>query len=314
MDRIRSVLESQSSLLVVITATLAGVSYPALAAPLQPIVPALVIGLVFTAFYGLEFGDVASQQLSVPVIVSLACLYLLVPVALYPVASVVLSGEILLGVLVVLSAPLAAGSSLIWTRLGGGNTLLTTVIVLVSMLLAPLVMPSIIAVFADSTVDISSTELFVDLAAIILAAGVLAYFVPDGSVSDGQLDAFSLATIGALIYVSVGGSSLSVEVRQLAFVAGIGVATISLSAGVAYALYVRGMQSDDCVTVLFSSSMKNMSVSVMVGAVFGGGAIVASITAFYVAQQLVSSSLVRYLESNVPARSPDAVSAGQPGN
>lgn len=297
-----------------IAATLAGVAYPGLAAPLQPIIPVLVAGLIFTAFYGLRFGDIAAQNVSIPVIVSLVCLYLLVPIALYPVAAAVLSGEMLLGVLIVLSAPLAAGSSIIWTRLSGGNTLLATVIVLVSMLLAPLAMPSIITVFADSTVEISVSELFVELAAIILGGGVLVYLVPDGSVSDGQLDGFSVAAIGALIYVSVGGSTLSFDPSQLAFVGGIAVAALCLSAGVAYALYVRGMRSDDCITVLFSSSMKNMSVSVMVGAVFGGGAIIASITAFHVAQQLVSSSLVRRLDSTVASQPSEPVAAGQFGD
>ncbi|AGB36777.1 putative Na+-dependent transporter [Natronococcus occultus SP4] len=209
----------------------------------------------------------------------------------------------LLGVLIVLSAPLAAGSSIIWTRLSGGNTVLTTVVVLASMGLAPLVMPALIAVLADSAVEVSATELIVELAAIVLAGGVLAYVVPEGSVSEGKLDGFSVATIGVLIYAGVGGSTLSVEATQLAVVGGIAVATIGLSAAVAYGLYARGMQSDDCVTVLFSSSMKNMSVSVMVGAVVGGGTVVASITAFYVVQQVVSSSLVRHLDASVPSGS-----------
>ncbi|WP_306058616.1 bile acid:sodium symporter family protein [Natronococcus wangiae] len=297
-----------------LTATLAGVAYPEFAAPLQPLLPVLVAGLIFTAFYGLNFGDVSARSVSVPLIVSLVCLYLIVPIALYPVAALVLSGEILLGVLVVLSAPLAAGSSIIWTRLSGGNTLLATVIVLVSMLLAPLVMPAIITLFADSAVEISVSELFVELAAIILAAGVLAFLVPNGAVSDGQLDGFSVATMGALIYAGVGGSPVSFDAFQFAFVGGIAVAALCLSAAVSYVLHVRGMRSDDCLTVLFSSSMKNMSVSVMVGAVFGGGAIIASITAFHVAQQVVSSSLVRRLESATPAQSSETVTAGLLGD
>ncbi|MDQ2051940.1 bile acid:sodium symporter [Natronolimnohabitans sp. A-GB9] len=311
MDRIWNALRSQRSLLVVVAATLAGVAYPDLAAPLQPIIPALVAGLIFTAFYGFSFGELTSQNLSVPVVVSLACLYLVVPVALYPVASIVLSGEVLLGVLIVLSAPVAAGSSIIWTRLGGGNTLLATVIVLVSMVLAPVVMPSLIAFFGDSGVDIAASDLVVELAAIIAVAGVFAYLVPDGTVSDGQLDGFSIAAIGALIYAGVGGSTLSVSPFDLAFVGAIAIAALCLSAGLAYALHVHGLRNDDCITVLFSSSMKNMSVSVMVGAVFGGGAVIASITAFHVAQQVVSSSLVQHLDSISPTQSSEAVTPTQ---
>ncbi|WP_394741608.1 bile acid:sodium symporter [Natronococcus roseus] len=280
-----------------IGATLAGVAYPTFASPLQPLLPVLVAGLIFTGFYGFSLGEAADQRVSLPVVASLLCLYLLVPVALYPVAAVVLSGEMLLGVLVVLSAPLAAGSSIIWTRLGGGNTVLTTLVVLASMLLAPLVMPSLITLFADSAVEVSASALILELGAIVLAGGALAYVVPEGSVSESQLDGFSIATIGALIYAGVGGSTLALEPSQLAFVGAIGAAAIGLSAAVAYGLYVHGVRQDDCVTVLFSSSMKNMSVSVMIGAVLGGGTIVASITAFYVVQQLVSSSLVRHLDA-----------------
>ncbi len=299
---------------MVVTATLAGVASPESTAPLQPILPVLVAGLVFTAFYGFSFGDISAREISTPLVVSLVCLYLVVPAALYPVAAVVLSGDLLLGVLIALSAPLAAGSSIIWTRLGGGNTLLATVTVLVSMLLAPLAMPAIITVFAGSAVDISVTEMVVELAVIIAGGGVLAFLVPDGSVSDEQLDAFSLATIGALIYVGVGGSPLSIDALQIAFVAAIAVATLGISAGFAYGLYARGIGSDDCVTVLFASSMKNLSVSVMVGAVFGGGVVVAGITAFHVVQQLVCSSLVQRLNSITATKSSEAVTPGQFGD
>ncbi|WP_312854261.1 bile acid:sodium symporter [Natronococcus sp. JC468] len=301
--RLRTAVRSQRTLLVVIGATLAGVTVPALSTPLQPLLPALVAGLIFTGFYGFSVDEAADQRVSTPVVVSLACLYLFVPVALYPLASVALSGEMLLGVLVVLSAPLAAGSSIIWTRLSGGNTVLTTVVVLASMGIAPLAMPSLIALLADSAVEVSASELVVELAAIVLAGGALAYAVPGGTVSEDKLDDFSVATIGVLIYAGVGGSTLAVEATQLAAVGAVAIGSIALSAAVAYGLYARGMRSDDCITVLFSSSMKNMSVSVMVGAVIGGGTVVASITAFYVVQQVVSSSLVRHLEGSVPGRS-----------
>ncbi|ELY49519.1 bile acid:sodium symporter family protein [Natronolimnohabitans innermongolicus] len=312
MNRLRNTLQSQQSLLVVIVATIAGVAVPGFAAPLEPLIPVLVAGLIFTAFYGFSVGELSSRRLSRPVLASLVCLYLLVPLALYPVAAVVLSGELLLGVLVVLSAPLAAGSSIIWTRLGGGNTLLATVTVLASMVLAPVVMPSLIAVFAESTVELSVGSLVAELAAIIAIGGVLAYFVPNGTVTERQLDGFSVATLGALIYVGVGGSPLSVDPVDLAFVGLLAVAALCLSAGLSYGCYARGMRSDDCVTVLFSSSMKNMSVSVMVGAVVGGGAVIAAITAFHVVQQLVSSSLVhRLAEATAQSRS-QAVPAQTP--
>lgn len=314
MDQLSTIVRSQRSLLVVMTATLAGVAYPGFASPLQPLIPVLVAGLIFTAFYGFSFVDLTAQSISIPVIASLVCLYLIVPLALYPVAGAVLSGEILLGVLIVLAAPLTAGSSIIWTRLSGGNTVLSTVIVLVSMLLAPLVMPSLIALFADSTVDISVADMFVELATIVLGGGVLAYFVPNEAVSDGQLDGFSVVTMGVLIYAGVGGSARSFEVFQLAFVGGIAVAALCLSAGTAYALYAHGVRSDECISVLYSSSMKNLSVSVMVAAVFGGGTIIASITVFHVVQQVVSSSLVHHLASPSPVRSSEPIPAEQLGD
>lgn len=318
VTHIRQLFHSQRSLFVVVAATLVGITYPTFAPLLEPVIPALVAGLLFTVFYGFDFGDISSQDISIPVIVSLASLYLLVPLALYPVATVALSGDLLLGVLIVLAAPLTAGSSIIWTRLGGGNTVLATVIALASMLLAPIVMPAIITQFAGSSVDIAASELVVELAAMIVAGGVLAYFVPNGTVTERQLDDFSLVGIGVLIYVGVGASSLSTSGLELAFVAGIGIAALCLSAGLAYALYVHGTGIDDCITVLFSSSMKNLSVSVMVGAVFGGGAIIASITVFHVTQQLVSSTLVHRLAvtSTGPAQSSEQefVAADQLGD
>ncbi|GAB3667357.1 bile acid:sodium symporter [Halopiger thermotolerans] len=313
MDAVRKVVRSQRSLLVVLAATLVGVAYPSFAAPLQPIIPALVAGLIFTSFYGFDLAELTGRgrSASVPVVLSLGCLYLLTPLALYPVAAAVLSGDLLLGVLVVLAAPLTAGSSIIWTRLSGGNALLATVIALASLLLAPLATPSLIALFADSTVDIAAAEILVDLAAIVLGGGLLAYFVPNGAVSDGRLDAFSLATMGILIYAGVGASAGGIDTLELAFVGGLAVAALGLSAGLASALYARGLGGDDCVAVLFSSSMKNLSVSVMVGAAFGGGAVVAAITAFHVVQQLVSSSLVHRLASSGAAQSSTTVTAAR---
>ncbi|RKD93496.1 bile acid:sodium symporter family protein [Halopiger aswanensis] len=311
MDSLRTLLRSQRSLLVVLAATVAGVAVPHFAAPLQPIIPLLVAGLIFTSFYGFSLGEMTGRNASLPVLVSLAGLYLLTPLALYPIAAAVLSGEALLGVLIVLAAPLTAGSSIIWTRLSGGNTFLATVIALLSLCLSPLVMPSIVAAFAGSTVDIDAAGIVVELAAIVAGGGVLARLVPNGAVSDDRLDAFSLATMGVLIYAGVGASSSSIDIVQLAFVSGLAVAALGLSAGLAYALYARGARSDDCITVLFSSSMKNLSVSVMVGATVGSGAVIASITAFHVAQQLVSSSLVTRLASSGTARSSATVTAAR---
>ncbi|WP_049927938.1 bile acid:sodium symporter [Halopiger goleimassiliensis] len=314
MDRFRTRLRSQASLLIVVVATVAGVAVPSLAAPLEPLVPVFVGGLLFTAFYGFSVATLAVRDVSMLVVVSIVCLYLLVPVALSPVAAAVLSGELLLGALIVLSAPLAAGSSIVWTRLGGGNTVLATVIVLVSMLLAPLAMPTLLTRLAGSAVDVAVADLVVDLAVVVAGGGLLAALVPDGVVTDRQQDRFSLLALGALIYVGVGGSSLAVDGVQLAFVGVIAVAALGLSAGIAYALYARGTRSDDCVTVLFSSSMKNLSVSVMVGTVFGGGAIIASITVFHVVQQLVSSALVNRLSAVTETQSVDRVPATPPGD
>ena len=314
MDYARNFVRSQRSLLVVIAATLAGVTRPELAAPLQTIIPVLVAGLIFTAFHGFSVDDITAQRMSTPIVVSLVSLYLLVPVALYPLATVVLSGDLLLGVLIVLSAPLTAGNSIIWTRLSGGNTPLATVVALASLLLAPVAMPSVITFLGDSTVEISASEMFVELAAIIAGAGAVAYLVPDGTVSRDRLDEFSVAIIGVLIYAGVGGSTLPVDAFQLAFVGGLAVAALCLSAAISYALYVRGTRSDDCITVLFSSSMKNLSVSVMVGAIFGSGAIIAGITVFHVVQQVVSSSLVHRLGSATATQTTETVTSARPGD
>ena len=314
MDRLRTLLHSQVSLLIVIAATVAGIAVPSLAAPLEPLIPVFVAGLLFTAFYGFSVANLAVREVSTLVLVSIGCLYLLVPVALSPIAMAVLSGELLVGTLIVLSAPLAAGSSIVWTRLSGGNAVLSTVIVLVSMVLAPVVMPSLVAQLAGSAVDVAAADLIVELAAIVAGAGVAAALVPNGRISDRDLDRFSLLTAGILIYVGVGGSSLAVDGVQLAAVAALAVAALGLSAAIAYVLYVRGTRSDDCITVLFSSSMKNLSVSVMVGAVFGGGGIIASITVFHVVQQVVSSALVHRLSATTESTSVDRIPATQPGD
>lgn len=314
MRDLRSTLRSQSSLIVVIVATLAGVVYPSLADPLQPLVPVMVLGMMFVAFYGIDLSEVKSQNISSPVIASIMCLYLLVPLALYPVATSVLSGDLLLGVLIILAAPLSAGSSIIWTRLSGGNALLATIIVLISMTLAPVVMPALLTFFAGSAVDISAAELVIELAAIILGAGILAYLTPNGGLSNAQLDQGSVALIGAITYVGVGGSTLSIDLLQLAIVGALAGASLALSAVLTYGLARRGHSERECVTVFYTSSMKNLSVAVMVGAVFGGGAIIASITAFYVVQQIASSSLVSRLEHYTTPRQYEPRATGPPGD
>lgn len=298
MRHVLTFVRSHDSLTVVIAATVAGLVFPAFASPLQPLIPLLVAGLIVPAFYGLDVHELSAANLSTPAVVSLAVLYLVVPLALYPVAAVVLTGEILLGAAVVLSAPLTAGSSILWTRLSGGDALLSTVIVLLSMGLAPLVMPGLLTLFAGSSVELATSDVVLDLAAIILGAAAVAYVLPQGVVSDTQFDVFSVATLGTLIYVGVSGATLSGTGPQLAAVGGLAMAALGLSAGVAYLLDAFGVRRDACVTVMFSSSMKNLSVSVMVGAILGGGAIIASITAFHVVQQITSSAVTGHVRQS----------------
>lgn len=276
--------------LLVAAAALAGGVAPVAGDALAPLATPIVVFLVYGSLRDARSGGGLTPS---PATVA-ACLcisYVALPTVAALLGRAFLSTAVTTGVLVAVAAPTTAGSAIVWTRLGDGDTGLAAVVALVSILLSPLVTPTILSITLMTAVSLDVTVIVRKLLIIVCGAVALAWLTAGRSPREIHLQHGSLAAIVALVYISVASSDFDgiattflgeVALAALAIVC-IGLVVV-LVGGTAVGLGRRRLTA-----VFFSSDLKNLGIALTVASSLDIGAGPAvSVTVFYVVQQLAS--------------------------
>ncbi|WP_115864670.1 bile acid:sodium symporter [Halorussus litoreus] len=323
-DALASALVRGYKVILVAVAALAGVAVPSVGDALAPLTTPIVVFLVFGSLRDARTGGGPSPSLRA-VAESLSIGYLALPAVAVVLGRVVLSPAATTGVLVAVAAPTTAGSAIVWTRLGDGDTGLAAVVALVSILLAPVVAPVILS--ATLTADLSLDVVPVVRRLLVVVGGAVALYwaVPERALDETHLRRGSLAAIVALVYVSVASSDVAgTSVAYLGEVAlaalavmGVGLALV-LAVGKAVGGKAVGGKAvggkavggkatggkaigpgrRQLTAVFFSSTLKNLGIGLIIAGSLGAGAGPAiAVTAFYVVQQLASGGVAEAFQS-----------------
>lgn len=279
-------------LLVVLFAVL-GVVEPVPGEPLLPLVTPLVAFLVFSSIRAVDVTDLASTPLRLTIF-GLLTTFVVLPSLAVLVGSALLSGAALAGVLVIAAGPATAGSALVWSRLSRSDVLLTAVISIGSIVLAPLATPYLVVQLLGAETDLALVPLVRELVFIVGGGALLSWVVPDEWGSERLLDDLSLVGVGLLVYIGVAGTSVSlVDARGVGLVALVALA-------ISFVLWALAMGLGDLAalppgqrrSLFFGATLKNLGVAIVVASLLPIDGIVMPVVTFYVVQQVFAGAVV----------------------
>lgn len=282
------------NVIVVLLAVGLGVTFPQAAPVVESMTLVIVTFLLYTSFRGTSIDLAEVPSFLPPILSVLTITYVAIPIAGIAAARHLLSGDALLGVAVMLSAPATAGSAIVWTRNSRGNDDLSGLTSVTTIVLAPLLTPFVLARLMDRRVDLPVAEFELNLFLIIAASVILVAILPRRHVSDRTIDVGSELSIVLLIYAAVGTAGLSRLSWTVVAETGLVVVTVfAVGFGAAFvAATISGRQREDYLAIFFSGTLKNLGIALFIVLSFVGDLPAATVIVYYVCQQLLSALLV----------------------
>lgn len=282
---------------LVLLAVAAGVAYPEGARVVEPLTLLLVTFLVYTSMDGVSVQATEWRSYARPVLGVLGLSYVVVPVVGTVLGRLLLPAGSLLGVTAMLAAPATAGSAIVWTRVADGNDELSGLSAITSISVAPFAMPALLVALTGHTLSVPVTRLTANLLVITVGAAVLVAVVPAGTLGETTVTASSMLAIGLLIYAGVGGIGVgTVSVALLGRVTALVLAVFVVGFLGSY-LYTRAIRGprEDFLATFFTSTLKNLGVTLLVVFSVGSELAIFAVIAYYVGQQVLSALLVDLL-------------------
>lgn len=294
------------NLLVVLVAVGVGIAFPEAAPFVQRLTLPVVAFLLYSSLAGVTVSRDRLVESVLPVLAVLCLSYAVVPFVGIYWATRHLPDGMVLGIAAILAAPATAGSAIVWTRVARGNTELSGIATLSSLLLAPVLTPLVLSTATDLTLPFPVSELQTNLLLITGVAVALVVVVPRGTLNDRLMRSLTTLSIALLIYAGVGSTGFTpdsfVAVGRVALLT-IVVFTGGLLGGL---LTVRtlGLTHRELVAVFFSGTLKNLGIALFIVLSTSSHVALVAVISYYVSQQLFSALLVDSLALGVDALGP----------
>lgn len=246
--------------------------FPYIAFSLNPYGLYILFALMYLSGFGIEWKSVRSISTKpLPVIISLVSLFIVIPIIVYVFGSVLLTEKIYVYGLVFSALTPSAAVAPFFAGIFKSNKELSFVILIASMVLAPFLIPLFLSVFFGSYLDISSVLIFKDILILVPLPIALAWvtkrFLPKPYTAIKQsLPVLNFALLNILFFIQFGTSVMKLQFNymQLRDVAGILLIVFIQDFGLFLflgPLIKRMKNKEDSVSVILSSSMKNIALA-----------------------------------------------------
>lgn len=282
-------------LLIIISSILLGVYFPIFGKELSPIVPLLQSILIFLSTIKVDFNIYKKYMgLLKPFLLGFFTCYIFIPIIFF------LSGILLLkmgiinfplfvGIIITGSVPLAAGSSLVWSKELGGKLEITLLLIITTILASPLITPSYIYLFLRDSINVNAQKMFLEMA-IIIFVPVLLSFIFKKKLKKSLSPNLSFFVMGMIIYIAV-----SKSVERLSLVKGYLFVSILLS--LILIIFTLGFlriisnllkfKEEEKESIFIPSFFKNISLAIIVVSFFEPEVVFFPVV-YYIIEQLVS--------------------------
>lgn len=282
-------------LLIIISSILLGVYFPIFGKELSPIVPILQSILIFLSTIKVDFNIYKKYMgLLKPFLLGFFTCYIFIPIIFF------LSGILLLkmgiinfplfvGIIITGSVPLAAGSSLVWSKELGGKLEITLLLIITTILASPLITPSYIYLFLRDSINVNTQKMFLEMAVIIFVP-VLLSVIFKKKLKKNLSPNLSFFVMGMIIYIAV-----SKSVERLSLVKGYLFVSILLS--LILIIFTLGFlriisnllkfKEEEKESIFIPSFFKNISLAIIVVSFFEPEVVFFPVV-YYIIEQLVS--------------------------
>lgn len=261
-----------TSLIIIIFSIILGIYFPAYGKELSPIIPFLQGSLIFLSTIKVDFKIYKKYATLIkPFLLGLATTYVFIPIVFFSIGFLLLKLDLInlplfIGIVITAVVPLAAGSTLIWSKELGGKVEITLLLVVTTILLAPILTPSYIYLFLIDEVNVNAQRMFLDMALIIFVPIIIS--IPIKKRLKKELNSnISFLLIGTIIYIAVSRSSERLDmvkdyllVSVILSLSFIGITILFLT------IFSRilKLKKEEKESILIPSFFKNISLAIIV--------------------------------------------------
>ena len=287
----------------IILVCLLGLAAPRLGPSLRPWTPFLVALILFLVGLEQHFEALRRSFLNwTAILLTLIFSFLAAPLAAVAIGRMLYGAdaELFYGLVLLAAVPTTMASSVVWTRLGGGDTALSVILVLATTGASIVLLPWILDLLLSMEVELPAGQMMLTLlytvALPVVTAQVISTLFPVVRRLGNAAAAGGQALILVLILTAVADSATRLT---LGLVLEVSASTLLLHLVLAGGLLAvtgwLGIEHRDRVAVFFASSQKTITVALLVGlSYFSGLAALASVF-YHVIQNFASLYWVRWL-------------------
>lgn len=279
-----------------------GLAFPAFALGFKPLVPWLVAFVMFLVGLGRPpRAFLAAVRKPQAIALTLVLSFGLMPVLAYLLAAWVYSEQpiLIVGMMILSAVPTTVASSVIWTRMSGGDDTLSVILVIASTVMGVLLLPFILEFSVGRQLAISSTALLLQLLQVVLlpllvAQGVRAVAGPMDSL-ERHFFSVGHAVILLLVLTAVGESAAILTLPLMMGMTATTAALNLLASGCSYAgASLLRFPRPERIAIMFAASQKTLTVGLLVGLMFFEGLAGLPVVVYHVVQQVSGYGFSRW--------------------
>ncbi|HUG43623.1 MAG TPA: bile acid:sodium symporter [Acidobacteriota bacterium] len=295
-------LKKQWFLIALGAVCILGLAFPTFALGFKPLVPWLVALVMFLVGLGRPpRAFLAAVQKPQAIALTLFLSFGLMPVLAYLLASWVYADQpvLIVGMMILSAVPTTVASSVIWTRMSGGDDTLSVILVIASTVIGVLLLPFILELSVGRQLAISSTALLLQLLKVVLlpllaAQGVRALAGPMDSL-ERRFFSVGHGVILLLVLTAVGESA---AILTLPLMIGMTASTAALNLLASACSYAGAsllrFPRPERIAIMFAASQKTLTVGLLVGLMFFEGIAGLPVVVYHVVQQVSGYGLSRW--------------------
>ena len=198
-------------LIIIISSIIMGIYFPSYGKEISPIIQILQSILIFLSTIKVDFKIYKKYaELLKPFLLGFFTCYVFIPILFFLLGLFLLKIDIInfplfVGIIITGVVPLAAGSTLVWSKELGGKVEITLLLIVTTILASPIITPTYIYLFLKDEISVNKERMFIEMALIIFIPVLISILVKN-KLRKNMNSNLSFLVMGIIIYIAVSKS------------------------------------------------------------------------------------------------------------
>ena len=281
-------------LIIIISSIMLGIYFPSCGIEISPIVPLLQSILIFLSTIKVDFSIYKKYaELLKPFLLGFFTCYIFIPILFFLVGIFLLKMDIInfplfIGIIITGTVPLAAGSTLVWSKELGGKVEITLLLIVTTILASPLITPTYIYLFLRDEINVNTQQMFLEMALIIFIP-VLISIIVKKKLTKNLNSNLSFFVMGIIIYIAVSKSVERLDLVKDYLLVSIFLSLIFIIITLLFMTIVSNvlkLKINEKESIVIPSFFKNISLAIIVVSFFEPEVVFFPVV-YYIIEQLV---------------------------